>query len=268
MGPSPDYPTCGPFCDSSAALAATVTGEGQLSTSESPDMMPLDSDSPWLAPTSMESDELRVELIADGTHTELYRIAGNVEGTQMTRSHNLNKTANTNDLPMDTHDKIDQDLTDEYSPSHDDSPDVHAEANSWEAENLAIRKRRFLKSGKFTRSNLTIGSLNIAGRDGNMSMHSRNHKFKFLKQTIDENHLGVLETQLEPQSTTQFNNVFGRWFKLYYSAHPDKPSSTVGVAFVLNKKILDTENIREYELIPGRALMIVVPWHKGESLTI
>jgi exonuclease III len=28
------------------------------------------------------------------------------------------------------------------------------------------------------------------------------------------------------------------------------------------------ENIREYELIPGRALMIVIPWHKGESLTI
>jgi hypothetical protein len=31
------------------------------------------------------------------------------------------------------------------------------------------------------------------------------------------------------------------------------------VALVLNKKILDVENIREYELIPGRALMIVVP---------
>jgi hypothetical protein len=37
---------------------------------------------------------------------------------------------------------------------------------------------------------------------------------------------------------------------------------------VLNKRFLDTENIREYELIPGRALMIVIPWHDGEFLNI
>ncbi|KAJ7829634.1 hypothetical protein B0H13DRAFT_2372455 [Mycena leptocephala] len=56
--------------------------------------------------------------------------------------------------------------------------------------------------------------------------------------------------------------------KLYHSAYPEKPSSTAGVAFVLNKKFVDTENIREYDLIPGRAHMIVIPWHKGESLNI
>jgi hypothetical protein len=74
-----------------------------------------------------------------------------------------------------------------------------------------------------------IGSLSIAGRDGNMSMHNRNHKFKFLKQTIDMNDLGLLgiqETHFDAESATQFNNVFGRWFKLYYSAHPEKPCST------------------------------------------
>jgi hypothetical protein len=123
------------------------------------------------------------------------------------------------------------------------SSDVHVDMNSWEAVNLAIRKRhkppQVLKSGKFTRSNLTIGSLNIAGHDVNMSMHNRNHKFQFLKQTIDENNLGVLgiqETHLDIESATQFNNVFRRWFKIYHSAHPEKPCSTAGVAFVLNKK--------------------------------
>jgi exonuclease III len=138
-----------------------------------------------------------------------------------------------------------------------------------------IRKRhkppKVLKTGKFTRGNLTIGSLNITGRDSNISMHNSNHKFKCLQQTIDTNNLDVLgmqETHFDTESATQFNNVFGRWFKLYHSAHPDKPCSTAGVAFVLNKKFLDTENVREYELIPGRALMIVIPWHNGESLNI
>jgi exonuclease III len=102
-------------------------------------------------------------------------------------------------------------------------------------------------------------------------MNHKHHKFKFLKQTIDANNLGVLgiqETHFDAESATQFNKVFNRWFKVYYSAHPDKPSSTAGVAFVLNKKFLDTENICEYELIPGRAFMVVIPWHRGESLNI
>jgi exonuclease III len=174
---------------------------------------------------------------------------------------------------MDTDKILDENLPPEYSQSQIDSSNVNG--GSWEADNLAIRTRhkppRVLKSGKFTRSNLTIGSLNIAGRDVNMSMHNRNHKFKFLKQMIDDNDLGVLgvqETHFDAESATQFNNIFSRWFKVYHSAHPEKPCSTAGVAFVLNQKILDTENIREYELIPGRAYMIVIPWHKGESLNI
>jgi hypothetical protein len=117
---------------------------------------------------------------------------------------------------MDTDNIRDQDLTPEYLKSQIDSSDV--DANSWEAENLAIRKRhkppRVLRSGKFTRSNLTIASLDIAGRDVNLSMHNKNHEFKFLKQTIAENNLGVIgiqETHFNPESAAQFNNTFNRW---------------------------------------------------------
>jgi hypothetical protein len=42
------------------------------------------------------------------------------------------------------------------------------------------------------------------------------------------------KTGIKPSS--QFDNVFDRWFKLYCSAHPEKPTSTAGVAFVLNKR--------------------------------
>jgi exonuclease III len=80
--------------------------------------------------------------------------------------------------------------------------------------------------------------------------------------------LGIEEFHFDTDSATQFNNIFGRWFKLYHLDHPEKPCSTAGVAFVLNKKFLDTENICEFELIPGRALMIVVPWHNRKSLNI
>ncbi|KAJ7689702.1 hypothetical protein B0H17DRAFT_1134836 [Mycena rosella] len=174
----------------------------------------------------------------------------------------------------------DVEVENEHLTDNSQSSTQHSAINdphipSWENENIAIRKRykppAVLKSGKFTRSNVTIGSLNIAGRDGNISMHNSSHKFKFLKDTIDVNNLAILgmqETHFDNVSAAQFNNIFGRWFKLYHSAHPEKPSSTAGVAFVLNKKFLDTDNIREYELIPGRAFMIIVPWNNGQSLNI
>jgi exonuclease III len=79
--------------------------------------------------------------------------------------------------------------------------------------------------------------------------------------------LGIQETHLDQDSAAQFNNVFGHRLKPFFSAHPDEPTSTAGVAFVLNKKFVDTENIKEYQLIPGRALTIVAPWQR-ESLTI
>ncbi|KAJ7759754.1 hypothetical protein DFH07DRAFT_740995 [Mycena maculata] len=56
-----------------------------------------------------------------------------------------------------------------------------------------------------------------------------------------------------------FNNVFGSWFKLFHSAHPEKATSTTGVAFVLNKNYLDVGNT---------PLMLVIPWHKGKFLVI
>jgi hypothetical protein len=39
-------------------------------------------------------------------------------------------------------------------------------------------------------------------------------------------------------------------------------------SFCTQQKYVDTENIREYEQVPGRAFMIVIPWHDGESLNI
>ncbi|KAJ7112306.1 hypothetical protein C8R44DRAFT_527331, partial [Mycena epipterygia] len=56
--------------------------------------------------------------------------------------------------------------------------------------------------------------------------------------------------------------------KIIHSAHSLAPTSTAGVAFLLNRKFIDVENAQVFELVPGRALMINVPWHKGRMLTI
>lgn len=44
--------------------------------------------------------------------------------------------------------------------------------------------------------------------------------------------------------------------------------TTVGVSVLLNKKYVDTENVREHILIEGHAIMLIIPSHRGETINI
>lgn len=84
---------------------------------------------------------------------------------------------------------------------------------------------------------------------------------------VDANQLSILTVQTTHLDDTAVVHT-NRWFKLSYSVYTQSPCSTAGVGFVLNKKFVDTENIHEYHLIPRQALMIMIPWYKGEVLNI
>jgi hypothetical protein len=196
---------------------------------------------------------------------------GDGEGLENSRIQNTDISMNAN-LNMDT--EINPTLPN-LSSQHSQNDTSISNEDSW-AEMIAnIRRRnkppKLPRGGKSTKTNLTLGSLNINGRDSSKSMSSVGHKFSYLKQTMDENKIGILaiqESHLDVDGSVQFNNVFQRWFKIINSGHPTKPNSTAGVAFVLNKKFLDTDNYHEHVLIPGRALLISIPWHQGETLTL
>ncbi|KAJ7629919.1 hypothetical protein B0H17DRAFT_1150383 [Mycena rosella] len=201
QGPIPGYQTHGPSCNGFVALVVTEQSDGQqLGT---PNI-------PTLAQSLLSVDRNAMENV----ELEHRKHPNIVEGTTRRMEVQMGDIENEYSSPRDNIDR--------------ESNDACADENSWEAENVVIRKRnkppRALKSGKFTCSNLTFGSLNVAGRDANILIHNRNHKFKFLKETIDTNNLGLLgmrEGHFDLESATQFNNVFGRWFKLFYSAHPE-----------------------------------------------
>ncbi|KAJ6535456.1 hypothetical protein B0H19DRAFT_1079937 [Mycena capillaripes] len=87
----------------------------------------------------------------------------------------------------------------------------------------------------------------VEGRDGNISMHNRNHRFKFFRQTIDVSNLGLLgmqETQCDTESATQTKDELGT----ISFRTPRKPCSMAGVASALNKKFLAAENIYKIRL--------------------
>ncbi|KAG2131745.1 Endonuclease/exonuclease/phosphatase [Suillus clintonianus] len=66
----------------------------------------------------------------------------------------------------------------------------------------------------------------------------------------------------------QINNLYSRRLKVINSKDEERPGTSAGVAFVLNKELTNIENIEYNEIIPGRALMLKTRWHNNEELRI
>ncbi|KAK0481334.1 hypothetical protein IW261DRAFT_1291118, partial [Armillaria novae-zelandiae] len=80
--------------------------------------------------------------------------------------------------------------------------------------------------------------------------------------------LAVHETHYNKAFVDRMHATFGSSIKVYHSEMPQREESAGGVAIILNKAKTKTDNIVEYELIPGRALMLVLPWHNTLKVAI
>ena len=89
-------------------------------------------------------------------------------------------------------------------------------------------------------------------------------------QIMRERNLGILavqETHLTDDLADQFNALFGDKFALYHSPDPDTRNAR-GVALVLNRRFLNTQGISTTTMIPGRAILISLPWHNETRINI
>ncbi|KAJ6523759.1 Endonuclease/exonuclease/phosphatase, partial [Mycena capillaripes] len=88
---------------------------------------------------------------------------------------------------------------------------------------------------------------------------------------VDEQNLGIpamQESHPDDAAARDFDKIYNRWFGLINSPSAINTSSTAGVAFLLNRKFIDVDHVQVFHLDPGRALLISVPWHKGQTLNI
>lgn len=119
---------------------------------------------------------------------------------------------------------------------------------------------------KNTRATLKIASLNMRGRGSPQTQDKWNH----INQILREKSIAILalqETHLSKDHVDRLHTLFGKRLKIHYSIDQNEPNSK-GVAIVLNKEKTNTLNITENEIIPGRALMLVLPWHADLTITI
>ncbi|KAH9843022.1 Endonuclease/exonuclease/phosphatase, partial [Rhodofomes roseus] len=124
------------------------------------------------------------------------------------------------------------------------------------------------KKGRHTKASLMIGSLNICGR-GNL-FGTRNNKWNEINQLLREKKIGILalqETHLDDDLTSEVHRLYGRRVRVFNSESANSTGAQ-GVAFALNREIVDTCGIETEDIVPGRALLLRMRWHADRSLTV
>ena len=114
------------------------------------------------------------------------------------------------------------------------------------------------------RTRLKIASLNIKGR--NSGVLSKWHSIPRLMRDKRIGILAVQETHLTEDLALDFERLFGNAFWLIHSPDPESTNAR-GVAFVLNKSLVATDDVKTEVVVPGRAIVLSVPWKSEAPIT-
>ncbi|KAG2744731.1 DNase I-like protein, partial [Suillus brevipes Sb2] len=100
--------------------------------------------------------------------------------------------------------------------------------------------------------------------------HEGVDKWTHINQIMKEKKIGILavqETHLSKDDETSLNETFNKRLKIISSIDPEHGNAK-GVAIVLNKHLTSSQEATHKEIIPGRAILVQLPWTKGEKITI
>ncbi|KAF7351516.1 Reverse transcriptase domain-containing protein [Mycena sanguinolenta] len=264
-GPSPGYPQRGPPCSgSTVALAAVETGKEQQHRHNTRactarrarvDEVTDDSDTSTeglaMPSRSQDTSHQRGNPRVTGS-----RAGGNVSGLAPGQGQAVNpRQGGAADRQQRPPRGCPQD--EEHAPAF-----FIRKRNAQQINNPRIKKN--------TRASLKLHALNINGMHS-ASLPNEGNKWHGIHRMMGEKRIGVLivsETHMSAEQTVQIQDSFiGKRLHIINSEFPDKPS-TKGVAIVLNKDHTNIEGVKVHYLIPGRAILAVLPWHGTHTLTV
>lgn len=151
-------------------------------------------------------------------------------------------------------------------------PEVHQNSQAWGgAQNHESEPPpRGSRPSKHTRAALRIGTLNIRGyRLAGTSVSD--NKWNHVNQIVRDKKIVILliqEAHLTEERKDDIEKLFGKRLKIYYSSDPGNLSGKGGVAVTLNKNLVKVQGATMKEIVPGRAILVSVNWHKSEVINI
>lgn len=127
------------------------------------------------------------------------------------------------------------------------------------------------RKGLRKRANIKIATLNVNGAHTGGESTTSFEKWSEINATMKRDKIAILalqETHLDETALNDINRLFGKRLAIYNSQNETNPRSSAGVAFVLNKDLIATENLETFELIKGRALALKTSWNNQEETTL
>ena len=118
---------------------------------------------------------------------------------------------------------------------------------------------------------IKIASQNLNGAAAPSENMTFLNKWKKISDTMHMEKITILvvqETHLDQNMLEQIQTTFKKNLTIIASSHPTNPRAKAGVAFMINKKLINPDEITTHELIPGRALMLKIKWLGKCSATI
>ena len=151
---------------------------------------------------------------------------------------------------------------------HTDGPvsaDERTDRNPLDTPQTAPKKKG---KGMRKKANIKIGTLNINGLHTTTENGLSFEKWAEVNATMKKEKIAVLatqETHLDEHNTQAIHRAFGKRLLIVNSQIEENPRTSAGVAFVLNKDLVETENVKRYDLIKGRAIAIKLTWKNNEE---
>ena len=144
--------------------------------------------------------------------------------------------------------------------THDNPPQTRGRGT-----NNALNTRNTMQHQNGDRAKMCIASLNIKGRRS-----GKIDKWMNVPQMMRERNIGILavqETHLTDELADQFETLFGNWLSLIFSPDPNT-RNVRGIAIILNKKAVRTEDSKTTVIIPGRAISVTIPWYNNQYINV
>ncbi|KIJ54274.1 hypothetical protein M422DRAFT_241525 [Sphaerobolus stellatus SS14] len=114
------------------------------------------------------------------------------------------------------------------------------------------------------RGSLQISSLSIRGGGSNATRDKWDHLWQVMRQ----NQIGILavqESHISNAALQELENTFSSRLQILNSTGE---TNSKGVAFLLNKQLTAWKEVKTIEIIPGQALLLLLPWHNEQTLNI
>ena len=147
----------------------------------------------------------------------------------------------------------------------DENPDTRTNTTPWRygLNNAQVQKQVQHHMG--IKLSIKTALINIKGRtSGDVD------NWLHIPQIIREERIGVSTVQemhLTYKLANKFENLFGNNLLLKYSPDPTT-CNTRGIVVVINKRLVNTQNVKEIEIIPGRVTIVKIPWHDNQHINV